>query len=95
MPTVHIAGFPVRVGTRKRQRCAWCGEVLIDEDLKNVAVYPPPKDGEELVAHFEPNALVAVDGPGSWIVRHEDGAPLPAGWCGDERPPLRLVEEQS
>lgn len=89
MATIHIAGFPVRVGNRQRQRCAWCGVVLIDDDLANMAVFPAdaPIEGSK----FEPNALVAVDGPGSWIVRHENGAPLPAGWCGDEKTPLRLV----
>jgi len=94
MPTIHIAGFPVRVGTVQRQRCAWCGEVLIDYDLANMMV--APGDG----APAGPNVwaigkLVAIDNQpglrGSWIVRHEDGDNLPAGWCGDERPQLRLV----
>ena len=87
---IHIAGFPVRVGNRKRQRCAWCGEVLMDYDLANVLVAPGSRDPEP--AHFELGALVAVDGPGSWIVPHADGDRMPAGWCGSK---LSLVKESN
>jgi hypothetical protein len=85
MPTViHIAGFPTRVGTHMRQRCAWCGTVLIDLHLENVAV-AAKEDGSpgDLPGHWETGALVAVDGGCSYIVRHEDGTKIPDGWCGD------------
>lgn len=35
---IHIAGLEVAVGSRLRQRCAWCGAVLEDVDLAHVAV---------------------------------------------------------
>lgn len=35
---IHIAGLDVAVGSRLRQRCAWCGALLEDVDLANVAV---------------------------------------------------------
>lgn len=39
MATTHIAGLDVTVnGTHLRQRCAWCGTVLVDQDLTRVAV---------------------------------------------------------
>lgn len=41
MGIVHIAGPCITIAGRyARQRCSWCGEVLIDEDLENVMVAP-------------------------------------------------------
>lgn len=92
---IHIAGFPVRVGGHKRQRCAWCGVLLVDSIDDQLACTPPPPPGERVeLAHWQPNALVRVDGPMSSIVTHVDGDPIPAGWCGDEgKTRLRVVEE--
>lgn len=89
---IHIAGFPVRIGSLKRQRCAWCDAILLDYDLSLIAVAPGGDTAEP--RHWEMGSLVAVDGPGSWIVKHEDGSSIPAGWCGDTRPALRLVETE-
>lgn len=37
-PVTHIAGMDITIaGRRLRQRCAWCGAILIDSDLANVA----------------------------------------------------------
>lgn len=30
---IHIAGQPICVDDRLRQRCSWCGATLIDDDL--------------------------------------------------------------
>lgn len=81
---IHIAGYAARIGPHLRQRCAWCGAVLIDVDLRGVAIENKP-DGSpgDPPGGWETSALVAVDGPGSWIVRHKDGDPIPDGWCGD------------
>lgn len=38
MPTVHLAGNEVRIGTRVIQRCLVCGYKLVDTDLSRVAV---------------------------------------------------------
>lgn len=32
----HLAGPLIRFGTHQRQRCSWCGYVLIDDDLTRV-----------------------------------------------------------
>jgi len=81
MIIVHIAGFPIRVGTHVRQRCAWCPHVLIDANEANVAVYPAPKPGEQLITTYQLGALVEV-GPGFTALRqHEDGAQLPPESC--------------
>jgi hypothetical protein len=77
---VHIAGIPLMVGPWQRQRCGWCGAVLLDNDVRGVctcddgAVALPPT--------WEPGALVAVDGAASYVVAHVDGEDLPAGACG-------------
>lgn len=65
---IHIAGLDVAVGTRLRQRCAWCGAVLEDVDLARVAmaVSDTPDDGH--VDHTYPvwpvGGLVEVWGAG-------------------------------
>ncbi len=87
---VHIAGFPVRVGSRLRQLCAWCGEQLIDLDLDCIAVAPGSSVGAP--GTWETNALVAVDGPVSWVVQPEDGDKLPRECCAKGPVKLTLVE---
>lgn len=86
--TIHIAGFPVRVGNDFRQRCAWCGVVLIEYDYTRIA-WTLPADGSpgEPPGGVEIGLLFAVDGNCSYIVQHEDGAKLPREWCGHNLPP--------
>jgi hypothetical protein len=80
---VHIAGPDVTVGCYLRQRCAWCGAVLVDYDLHRVAV---PEGQDPRPATWPVGELVAVDGPASWVVGHDDGDPLPDGACGSLDP---------
>ncbi len=89
MKATHIAGFPVRIGLKRRQRCAWCDVILIDVDLACIAV----PEGQSLEpAFFETGELIeVVTGEGfrsQTLVSHEDGAPLPRDACG--HPPLKL-----
>jgi hypothetical protein len=78
----HIAGLKVRVGSRLRQRCGWCGAMLADYDLTNLAVWPAPPPGEEVLpAMWTPESLVRVDGNAYFVVEHVDGADLPADAC--------------
>lgn len=38
-PVTHIAGQCITVhGVYMRQRCSWCGAILLDYDLRNIAV---------------------------------------------------------
>jgi hypothetical protein len=76
---IHIAGPEIQVGQHLRQRCAWCGAVLLDYALDRVAV---PIGQDPRLATWPVYELVAVDGPGSYVVGHEDGAELPEGACG-------------
>lgn len=81
---VHIAGPEVQVGERLRQRCGWCGALLVDVDLDRVAVLiDPASDPRGDLAAARPatwpvGELVAVDGHVSYVVEHVDGDP-PAG----------------
>ena len=81
---IHIAGLDVQVGARLRQRCAWCGAVLLDYDLTRVARPLEPgedPDAEWRPATWEAGALVEVDGPGMFVVPHEPGEQLPPSTC--------------
>lgn len=80
---IHIAGPDVQVGQHLRQRCAWCGATLLDYALDRIAV---PVGQDPRPSTWPVGALVAVDGPGSWVVEHEDGAQLPAAACGQLDP---------
>lgn len=85
---VHIAGHPVQVGSHLRQRCAWCGAVILDQDLARTAVQlpedgsdPPPYPtwgtGELIETHGLDHSAVSA----TWVVDHEDGQPVPDGCC--------------
>lgn len=75
---IHIAGPGVQVGQHLRQRCGWCGAVLIECALDRIAV---PVGQDPRPGTWGVGALVAVDGPASWVVEHADGDPLPDGAC--------------
>lgn len=88
---IHIAGAVVKVGAVSRQRCAWCGVMLDELDLRNVAW----EGDNEPTCGFTPLALISVEGvnPTSYsVVEHVDGGQIPAGFCGDEgKPRIALV----
>lgn len=86
---IHIAGPRIQVGPQLRQRCCWCGGLLIDYNLALTAVSIPEGKTEETMtdqdrtlATWPAGDLIARDGPASWIVGHADGAELPDGCCG-------------
>lgn len=49
---VHVAAPTVMVGTLRRQRCAWCGALIDEVDLANVA--RPLEPGEDPAVPWEP-----------------------------------------
>lgn len=75
---IHIAGIPVRIGARHRQRCGWCGEILTDCDLNNIAV---PVGMERGPSAWPAQELIAVYGNASWVVDHKDGDEMPPQSC--------------
>ena len=44
----HIIGVEVLLDNRQRQRCAWCGAVLLDNDLSRMAAKIELPDGVEV-----------------------------------------------
>lgn len=77
----HIAGVYIQVGGILRQRCAWCGALLMHYDLAAIAA-PVGQEGGDWPGTWPIGALVTVDGGLSFIVEHKDGDPLPDGACG-------------
>lgn len=75
---VHFAGASVRLNDLLRQRCAWCGQVLIDYDLSLVSF---PVGTEREPSTWPAGKLVAVDGNMSYTMPHEDGQLLPPESC--------------
>lgn len=79
---IHIAGHPVRVGPVMKQRCAWCGYMIAEYDLRLIAV--PNKDdgspGDPPGSYPEGDLIRVSSTPGmrsQIVVEHKDGDPLP------------------
>jgi hypothetical protein len=84
---IHFTGLPVYIGQRVRQRCAWCGIVLEDEDLSQL-MHP---DGSSPWQPWKMGVLLLVEGNGRSIVAV--CASLPSGTCADQdlRPFVRTL----
>jgi hypothetical protein len=86
---VHIAGLALRVGNVARQRCAWCGVVLLEHDLENT--FSMSSDGKPAEPGFwEQNRLVEIDGNAQWVRPEPEGSKLPVNCCAIDRT-LRVV----
>lgn len=57
-PVTHIAGRVAMFDGIQRQRCAWCGDLMLNDDLRNMAVAGEDKSPPR---GFEEGALVRVD----------------------------------
>ena len=69
MAETHIASIDVTVdGRYLRQRCAWCGAVLLDYDLALIAV---PEGQDPTPGTWPAGALVRTDGAVSSVVEAE------------------------
>lgn len=88
MSETHIASPVVTIGTDGgdfiRQRCGWCGTVLLEYDLARVAV---PVGTDPMPATWPVGSLVTVDGPAQVAMGNVDR--LPDDACG--RNPLTFV----
>lgn len=76
---IHIAGPAITIDNQQRQRCAWCGAVLLEYDLYNIAV---PVGQDPRPATWPVGELVASSGNAAWIVERKAGDRLPEGACG-------------
>lgn len=87
MAVTHIAGATVQVGAQVRQRCSWCGAVLVDVNLERTAV----PEGQDLrPATWLAGGLVAVDGNAPYVVSHTEGEQLPADACAQLDPEVTV-----
>lgn len=76
MSVTHIAAPHIVIDGRwLRQRCGWCGAVLVEDDLTRVAV---PTGTDPMPATWATGELVTVDGSMSWTV---SGEQLPDDAC--------------
>ncbi|PRY35371.1 hypothetical protein CLV43_114289 [Umezawaea tangerina] len=73
---VHIAGMVVLIGPLVRQRCSWCGAVLVDVDKTLIAV---PVGQDPTPPTWPIGGLVEIDGNMTSVV---DGERLPVNACG-------------
>lgn len=76
----HIASEVITLNGRfMRQRCSWCGALLIDYDLASIAV---PEGQDPTPSHWQPGGFVRVDGNLSMQVEAGDGqGPVPEDSC--------------
>lgn len=77
----HIAGNIIELGPYLRQRCAWCGTVLLDYDLRNLMYEETTAPEDRMPATWEVGAIIRRAGAISEIVDHEDGSPVPDDCC--------------
>jgi hypothetical protein len=79
---IHIAGLDVVVGTQLRQRCAWCGAIIDDKDLRGLAVALQPGETEAAPYPSWPiGALIGRMDGATYVIDHPDGEVLPDGCC--------------
>jgi hypothetical protein len=82
---IHLAGPAITFQAHVRQRCSWCGYVLIDQDLTRIAV--PIEDAGKPFPTWGFETFVGVVTTGGFSAsRHvpddpEDRTKVPAGSC--------------
>jgi hypothetical protein len=78
---VHFAGQDMEINGVKRQRCLWCGSLLIEWDLARVMVRVP-EDGSPPVGPgvFEVGANIGQADGMSWIVPKEEHPEHPGSY---------------
>lgn len=85
---VHWVGPVVTIGGQVRQRCVWCGYLLLDENPTsiNVAIDPASDPRGDLEATRMPTwaegSHVAVDGAATYVYALIDDESLPPEHCG-------------
>jgi hypothetical protein len=88
---VHVAGPQITFGSVQRQRCAWCGALIVEHDLASVGVQVQEgESAEHAMEGFRRSrweGLVAVDGNVKWAVDE------PADGQAPERSCMRLLPE--
>lgn len=77
---IHLAGPALQITTRVRQRCAWCGAAIVDQDLTLIA--RPTAEAATPFPIWPEGALVLCEVGGSRLVEHPGpGQALPTDTC--------------
>ena len=83
MSVVHIAGIIVTIGDDlMRQRCAWCGAMLLDYEVSHIGV--PADQANTTPPTFGPGELVEVRDGTSFVVlsgMEGSGGTIPPNSC--------------
>jgi hypothetical protein len=89
---VHFAGATLRIGPVIRQRCLWCGALIEEIDVRQVAVPIEPGQTAEQAHHglfdLKWSGLVAVDGNARYSVPDPPDGEVPARACSEVLPEL-------
>lgn len=84
----HLAGSDITIdGRYLRQRCAWCGAVLLDYDLDRVGYTADTPVEERRPGTWPVGSLVRIDGAMSVAVDEEK---LPLDSCAQIDPAVTL-----
>lgn len=84
MSETHVAGVDITFDERYiRQRCSWCGVVLLDYDLANMEA------GNERPAPWPIGSLVRIDGNAAYVV---SDAPL-CDECDPDQTPVGVPDD--
>ena len=86
----HVAGLVVNIGPHMRQRCAWCGAVMIDYDLTRIAVVVTDGEKPSGPPTWEVGALIVVAGNASWVAEDQGDDQLPADACARLDPEITV-----
>lgn len=74
----HLPGLAISVGPLQRQRCAWCGVILQDYDLRYVGV---PVDQPGPPPHWPVDEWIETDGTYTGVVEGLDDDQYPENAC--------------
>lgn len=75
---IHVAGSQVQVGMQFRQRCGWCGAIILDIDLTDLL----NQGNTASVTAWPPGSFVVVEGDTAYAISESWGGRLPEGHCG-------------
>jgi hypothetical protein len=93
----HLAGEAILFDGRQRQRCAWCGYVIEDQDLAHVAVMLNEDGSTPEYPHWPPGAFLRTTTNGGFtgthIVSDEELAYEPDEVCEEHRASVRVPDD--
>lgn len=80
----HLVGPAITIGSVVRQRCLWCGALILDHDLARIAVIVDADGNAPLPALWEAGSFVEIDGNATYTVPDLESTEVP----GERTTPL-------